>query len=1162
MNFDAITEHHLEQAIEKLDQDGLASGFSSVEYDLKFRGNRYPPKMVVSTAYHIAFGIKLDHNDFAGGKDTPAFKLLERHGYTIVRKPISKRARNVWMMGAGKNADQWQKWQAKGIISVDLDVGNIAALGDKESISDAVSRAYQETNPVNDTRLAMDFLSEMKVGDWIIVKKGRRTLLGFGEVAGDYEYDHNQQAYRHTRTVVWVRKGGWERETDGPIKTLTNITKIKSGDKYSWEGHLETIFHGRVPNYWIFQGNPDVFDFESSLHSGLLDKFFVSSHKNSIQPGDFAILWLTGSQSGCYALLRIASHPKSDDTDSDHWRNDSKEGLFADIEVIESFANAPRLADKIKGIPLFDSFNGGTQGTNFQSSPGQFHFFMNSHELTLPSTRKYWLVHAGDHIQGEHGQHWQRYRDEGFISMPPPLGDVSGFTNKNEIVQALQAKGIGSDRNAVPTQTALGYWEFCHKMSPGDIVFVRSYAYFVGVGEIASGYSYNENDVHCPHRRSVNWLSHGIAIAPEGWTWKKLTDITQYDGCEGVTYCFERFSQLAEDVFMMPDKFPCRVWWVNQGDSFSEQQPLLWAPHKTEGGQTRYYHKNVDEVREGDLILHYSDGAIRGVSFASSDSTTAKNPFKGERWQEDGYSVDIMYTPLSTPILKSSLDDILPAIQRRLKPFKKDPFEQKGGIKQGYLFQFGFHALYEIWSPNRTSFPHSVAELLRGFEAAQPPSKDKTKIMPQLATNRIFYGPPGTGKTFTLQQDLIPRYKTEKAVINTDEWLQRIAENTSWLDVITVALLDSGRSMMQEILDHPFVKAKGKSSNSAKPRQTLWGVIQAHVPVDCEIVKVARRRSPSLFWKEKEGTNSFFDFAPNLDEMDLERGREIQEQIANGPTKDSKIESNHFEFVTFHQSFTYEDFVEGIKPVFSDQDSDSLSYQIESGVFKRICNRARNNPDQRFALFIDEINRGNVASIFGELITLIEPDKREGQANQLSVVLPYSKESFSVPSNLDIYGTMNTADRSVEALDTALRRRFEFEEIGPNPDLLTGVQVEGIDLSKLLMRVNQRVEHLLDRDHCIGHSYFMRFKSNPDFKLLQTVFAQNVVPLLQEHFYGDYGKIGLILGEHFVRRVKDSELQFASFDHPDADLLKEKEVYELVDPMAIGPAGYQAIYES
>ena len=1146
MNFDRVTERHLEQAIEKLDRDGIPSGFSSVDYDLKFRDKRYPPKVVVSTAYQIAFGEPVDHNDFAGGRNTPAFKLLERHGYTIVRKPISKRARKVWMMGAGENAGQWEKWLASGAISIDLAVGDIASLGDKQSISGAIGRAYNAANPVNDTRLAMDFLSEMKVGDWVIVKKGRRTLLGFGEVSGDYEYNSDQQEHQHIRKVVWVRTGEWERETDGPIKTLTNITRIKSGTQYAWEGHLETIFNGRVPNFWVFQGNPNVFDFESSLKSGGLHNFYVSSHKKSIQPGDFAILWLTGARSGCYALLRITSYPKPANADPAKWSESTKEGLFADVEVVRSYAHAPRLTEEIKEIPLYDAFNGGTQGTNFQSTPGQFHYFMNSNETT--STRKYWLVHAGDHIEGEHGQHWKRYRDEGFISMPPPLGDVSEFASKDEIVKALQGFGIGSDRNAVPTQTALGYWEFCHKMSPGDIVFVRSYNYFVGVGEIESAYSYQDNDLLCPHRRSVQWISHGMAIAPAGWTWKKLTDITQYDGCEGVTYCYERFSQLAKEAFLKPDQFPMNVWWVNQGTSFSAQQPLLWAPHKTDGGQTRYYHKNVDEVRGGDLILHYSDGAIRGVSFAISDSTTAKNPFKGDRWQEDGYSVDVRYTPLSTPIPKSSLDDILTTIQRRLKPFKTDqPLEQKGGIKQGYLFQFGFHALYEIWSSNRTSFPHSVGELLRGLQAVEPPSKDKTKIMPQLATNRIYYGPPGTGKTYTLQQDLIPRYeRTGEIGLKTD--------HLTWTQAIYFALRDLKSATTREIQDHPIIVSKIENTSNSNIATTIYNALHNHLSLECELTTEKWVSGPQYFWKKKTGSQVTYSIweGADVEELDL-----IEVEAKSKPET-----SNAFEFVTFHQSFTYEDFVEGIKPIFSDQDSDSLSYQIESGVFKRICNRARNNPDQRFALFIDEINRGNVASIFGELITLIEPDKREGQANQLSVILPYSKESFSVPSNLDIYGTMNTADRSVEALDTALRRRFEFEEIGPNPGLLAGIQIEGIELDKLLMRVNQRVEHLLDRDHCIGHSYFMRFNSNPDFKSLQTVFAQNVVPLLQEHFYGDYGKIGLILGEHFVRRIKDSELQFASFDHPDSDLLKEKEVYELVDPMTIGPEGYRAVYES
>ena len=266
---------------------------------------------------------------------------------------------------------------------------------------------------------------------------------------------------------------------------------------------------------------------------------------------------------------------------------------------------------------------------------------------------------------------------------------------------------------------------------------------------------------------------------------------------------------------------------------------------------------------------------------------------------------------------------------------------------------------------------------------------------------------------------------------------------------------------------------------------------------------------------------------------------------------------NRIRFVTFHQSFSYEDFVEGIKPVMDEGSGEKLTYQIQSGVFKEICLEARENKSQKYAIAIDEINRGNVASIFGELITLIEPDKREGQKNELSVTLPYSKMEFSVPSNLDIYGTMNTADRSVEALDMALRRRFEFEEIKPNWRQFDEKVISGIKVGVMLRTVNQRIEHLLDKDHCIGHSYFYNLT---DFPSLQKVFAKNILPLLQEYFYGDFGKVGLILGDAFVQVRNESQTSFANFAHPDADLLLEKVVYDLKDPTTVKAEGYRAIY--
>ena len=464
-------------------------------------------------------------------------------------------------------------------------------------------------------------------------------------------------------------------------------------------------------------------------------------------------------------------------------------------------------------------------------------------------------------------------------------------------------------------------------------------------------------------------------------------------------------------------------------------------------------------------------------------------------------------------------------------------------------------------------FRKEALDQLKTITITDEPMKnaDKTPVVP---LNQILFGAPGTGKTYHTK-------KMAVEIINGKKERTREEINKEYEELIEAGQIVF-TTFHQSLSYEDFIEG-------IKPE-----TIDGNVTYEVKDGIFKQLCSRAIEQKPKNSDIEIYDFDKGWNDLIAEveqnllsdsmlllpiltqdKGVYVTEITDNGNLK-IKPKNSRLD-IDYIVSYNRAKKLQGVFPDLSvvkniDKEFRSVIGGSNSSAYWAVLNYINNKikennkeidfeETQNHVLIIDEINRGNVSAIFGELITLLEEDKRKGNPEHTEVKLPYSGKEFSVPNNVYIIGTMNTADRSVEALDTALRRRFSFVEMQPNPEILS--EVENVDLSKLLETINKRIEVLIDKDHQIGHSYFIGIQ---DIEDLKRTFKDKIIPLLEEYFYGDFGKIGLVLGEEFIKSV-ENEITFPKNFKYEEGFFEDKKIYHITSFDKWDEKTFISIYE-
>lgn len=554
----------------------------------------------------------------------------------------------------------------------------------------------------------------------------------------------------------------------------------------------------------------------------------------------------------------------------------------------------------------------------------------------------------------------------------------------------------------------------------------------------------------------------------------------------------------------------------------------------------------------GDLYSDFKSAAKKYVSFLKKEYPLTK--------EEIAHKYDAIFNDIRAHgILKlKTQDDSLFSLETNSQSLCARGSDGNGKVCNPIAKDKILRILYENEYYTYSSYEPSVINYIFNLIDRQNTMKEKSKTKNIISNkqpqplNQILYGPPGTGKTYhTITKALEIIFEKEDKKTKFYDFGDAFAKDLEITYEEALNLEDENlkRKILKRIFDLTyrqngqiefvtFHQSYGYEEfvEGIKAKTTDNGI---EYKIEAGILKKLSKKATVNFEQTQENIIAKKDFDVIFKERILDKLFEdtrLEIKMKKSSFYIKEIDESHIYFDKSGGDSQHVLLLKNLRAMYevgenkliigglSQYYNPLLEYLLENNE----VSQQEKEPLKNYILIIDEINRGNISKIFGELITLIEESKRIGKDESLHVRLPYSNESFGVPSNLYIIGTMNTADRSIALMDTALRRRFDFTEMMPRTEVLD-FEVEGLHVKRMLEMINKRIEYLYDRDHTIGHAYFMELKE-PNKQTLETVshiFRNKIIPLLQEYFYDDWKKIVMVLGDGFIEK---NEIKSDIFD--------------------------------